>query len=640
MKEKKKLIRLGQFLCIPLITFLILLLCEIPAANAQTPQQIAKKALAATVLLVMEDANGELLGYGSGFFVQPNQIATNFHVIDGAARGTAKRVGQETEYTIEGVTALNENHDLAILQVSASGIQPLPLADSDTVEIGDTVYVAGNPKGFFEGTFSDGIISAVRGDSTSKRLQMTAPVSSGSSGGPVLNGRGEVIGVSFATFRDGQNLNFAMPSNYLNGLITCAQGIAKFNQGQHAAAMVDFDTAIRLNSDYPEAYIWRGIAKNELGQRTAAIVDFDTVIQLRIRKRLQNQETRRINLGQHAAAMAADLDTAIRLNSDNASIYMWRGIVRSELEQHVAAITDLDTAIRLEPDFAFAYNYRGNAKYNLGQYDAAIADYDKAIQLNPDYAIAYNNRGNAKYDLGQYDAAIADFDTAIRLNPDDAFAYYARGWAKHELRQYDAAITDYNTAIHLDPDAANIYYNRGNAKHKLGQYVAAIADFDTAIRLNPDDAFAYNNRGNAKYDLGQYDAAIADYDTAIRLNPDDAYAYKNRGLAKVDLGQHFAAIADCDMAIRFNPNLASAYTTRGLAKYRLGQYAAAIVDFDAAIRLNHDDGWAYYNRGLARHYLGRTWEATRDFQTSLALAKRTGDKRLETHAESTIRDLQ
>ena len=90
--------------------------------------QIAKKALAATVLLVMEDTNGELLGYGSGFFVQTNQIATNFHVIDGAALGTAKRVGQEAEYTIEGVTAMAESHDLAILQVSASGdIQPLPL---------------------------------------------------------------------------------------------------------------------------------------------------------------------------------------------------------------------------------------------------------------------------------------------------------------------------------------------------------------------------------------------------------------------------------------------------------------------------------------------------------------------------------
>jgi S1-C subfamily serine protease len=81
MKLKKKSLPSGQFLCAPFIAFLLLPPCGIPVANAQTPQQIAKKALAATVLLVMEDANGKPLGFGSGFFVDTNQIATNFHVI-------------------------------------------------------------------------------------------------------------------------------------------------------------------------------------------------------------------------------------------------------------------------------------------------------------------------------------------------------------------------------------------------------------------------------------------------------------------------------------------------------------------------------------------------------------------------------
>ncbi|MYE90957.1 trypsin-like serine protease, partial [Candidatus Poribacteria bacterium] len=298
MKLKKKSLQLGQILCAPFIVFLILLRCGIPVANAQTPQQIAKKALAATVLLVMKDDSGKPLGLGSGFFVDTNFIATNFHVIEGATRGTAKLVGEQTEYPIEVFTAMDETHDLAILQVAVPDVQPLPLGDSDTIEIGDTVYVAGNPKGYFEGTFSDGIISAIRGDSTSKRLQMTAPVSSGSSGGPVINGSGEVIGVSFATFRDGQNLNFAIPSNYLKGLIACTQGITKFNQGQYAAAIVEFDIATRLNPDYAAAYMWRGIVKYELGQRAAAIADFDTVIQLRIQRRLQNRETTKADIGQ------------------------------------------------------------------------------------------------------------------------------------------------------------------------------------------------------------------------------------------------------------------------------------------------------------------------------------------------------
>ncbi len=95
----------------------------------------------------MQDSNDLPLGFGSGFFVKSNLIATNYHVIAGAASGTAKLVGKSTTYKIEGFTATNKYNDLAILKVSASGIKPLPLGNSDAVKIGETVYVAGNPKG-------------------------------------------------------------------------------------------------------------------------------------------------------------------------------------------------------------------------------------------------------------------------------------------------------------------------------------------------------------------------------------------------------------------------------------------------------------------------------------------------------------
>ena len=76
----------------------------------------------------------------------------------------------------------------------------------------------GNPRGL-EGTFSQGIISSIRNVGTDKLLQLTAPISPGSSGGPVLNDKGQIVSVSVATFRGGQNLNFAIPSNYLKKLI-------------------------------------------------------------------------------------------------------------------------------------------------------------------------------------------------------------------------------------------------------------------------------------------------------------------------------------------------------------------------------------------------------------------------------------
>ena len=226
MKRSQKSVHivLGSFLVV--VVF-------VSVATAQTAQQIAKKSIDSTVLLVMEDSNRQPTGLGSGFFVKSHQIATNLHVIEGAASGYAKLIGQKTKYDIKGITAIDEKRDLVILSVVAFGKQPLPLDDSDTVLVGETVYAVGNPRGL-EGTFSQGIISSVRTVGTDKLLQLTAPISPGSSGGPVLNDKGNVIGVSVATFRGGQNLNFAIPSNYLRKLVLQIRAATPLSQIQQS----------------------------------------------------------------------------------------------------------------------------------------------------------------------------------------------------------------------------------------------------------------------------------------------------------------------------------------------------------------------------------------------------------------------
>lgn len=196
----------------------VLILVGANSTNAQTAQEIAKKAFSSTVLLVMEDANGQPLSLGSGFFIRDGEIASNLHVVEGAARGYAKLVGQKRKYDLEGITAVDSERDLVVLKISAAGSPVLPLASSDAVQVGESVYAVGNPQGL-EGTFSQGIVSSIREVGADKILQITAPISPGSSGGPVLNSKGEVIGVSVATFRGGQNLNFAIPSNYLKSLL-------------------------------------------------------------------------------------------------------------------------------------------------------------------------------------------------------------------------------------------------------------------------------------------------------------------------------------------------------------------------------------------------------------------------------------
>ena len=376
-----------------LVFFVVSTLFIFSGANltlAETAERIAEKALAATVYLEMKDRNGKTLGFGSGFLVKENLIATNYHVTEGAAQGTAKLVGKYTTYNIEGITATDQTNDLALLKVNAYGIKSLPLGDSDNVKIGATVYVAGNPKGL-EGTFSDGIISSRRDRYTKERLQMTAPISPGSNGGPVLNRNGEVIGVSVYVHRglDAQNLNFAVPSKYLKKLV---------NRSGHAKPLLQDNLSISAET----YFIW-GYVKHELSDYNGAIADYTQAIQLK---------------------------------SDSAEFYAVRGLAKQQLEQYPAAIADYNKAIQLKPDYAEAYYNRGLAKTTLGQHSVAITDFDKAIQLKSDYVEAYNARAFSKINKGQPVDAITDCNMAIQLKPNFAEAYVTSRTRKRTVRAY------------------------------------------------------------------------------------------------------------------------------------------------------------------------------------------------------------
>lgn len=211
---------------------------------AVSPRDIAKQVSPSVVLLVMEDANGQPLAMGSGFVVQEGVVATNQHVIEAAAGGYAKLAGQNTKYNVRGVVASDPARDLVLLAVDGLKAAPLNIGDSAQVAVGDQVYAIGNPQGL-EGTFSAGIVSGVRKVGKDSLLQITAPISPGSSGGPVTNNKGEVIGVAVATFKEGQNLNFAIPSQYLLQLIpTIKASVAlsepdKTQKGKKKESIVD-----------------------------------------------------------------------------------------------------------------------------------------------------------------------------------------------------------------------------------------------------------------------------------------------------------------------------------------------------------------------------------------------------------------
>lgn len=183
----------------------------------QTATEIAKRGINSTVSIVALDKISHPLGYGSGFLIDDELIATNVHVIEGSNSAYILKNGESKKYPVSGYVAIDRANDLVILKVPGLYGTNLPLGSETIPEIGDKIYAVGNPKGL-NGTFSEGIVSGVRNIQTNKVLQITAPISPGSSGGPVFNSSGQVVGISFASYSSGQNLNFAIPVKYLLNL--------------------------------------------------------------------------------------------------------------------------------------------------------------------------------------------------------------------------------------------------------------------------------------------------------------------------------------------------------------------------------------------------------------------------------------
>jgi hypothetical protein len=160
------------------------------------------------VLIRTYDKDGKALNIGTGFFIENGAgVITNWHVMRNASRATVSLNGNI--YKVLRVLALDTKSDLALLETEA-GVDGLHLR-RELPRVGENVMVIGNPLGY-ESSVSTGIVSAVRRSGDTTTIQITAPISPGSSGSPVVDMNGNVIGVANSTATRGQNVNFVIPS--------------------------------------------------------------------------------------------------------------------------------------------------------------------------------------------------------------------------------------------------------------------------------------------------------------------------------------------------------------------------------------------------------------------------------------------
>lgn len=253
-------------------------------------------------VVVVETQRGNKKGLGTGFFINSRgHIVTNYHVIYGAQQATVK-THDGRRYPVKQIIAEDTEADLVLITADIPARDIVPVEISGRLpEVGEKIYAIGHPMGL-EKTVSEGIVSAIRklpklGDI----IQITAAISPGSSGGPVFNAAGQVIGVARATLRTGQNLNFAVPGKKVLAM-RGGQGhsftefarempggaLEKFQQGrilhakkEYRKAVQAFQEAIKAKPDFAEAYHGAGMAYGAMRRTDLAIDNFRQAVRLK-----------------------------------------------------------------------------------------------------------------------------------------------------------------------------------------------------------------------------------------------------------------------------------------------------------------------------------------------------------------------
>ncbi len=463
---------------------LIFLFTPIPSAAQDLLPDLVRRIKPSAVAIETFDVRGEKLSRGSGFFVDSDRVVTNRHVIEGAHRAEVHSY-TGTVYPVKGVLAVDAEGDLALLKVDVPPNQSRPLSlDRTSPQEGESVVVIGNPFGL-EGSVTNGIVSAVRDIPTFGRIiQITAPISPGSSGSPVVNMQGQVIGVATLQITGGQSVNFAIPSERISQLQTVTlmslpelvvssgrnkrakavqffrDGLSFLSQDDCEKALPYFEKAVDSDSNYAEAWAQTGFCKEKLGRHAEAI---------------------------EASKKAVSLRPA-------AESYFNIGLANYYLKQYRDAVEAYRQAIRLDPyNAADAYYALGLVYRDWGRADDEIQAYKQAIKLRPDYASAYERLGSRYFRSRKYSEAVEVFKQLSALKPGDATAPNNLGEAYLELSRFNEAMESFRQAIRLKPDFGRAFYNLGKCHLAMGNRDAALEQYNILQNLDQDWAEKLNN---------------------------------------------------------------------------------------------------------------------------------------------------
>lgn len=324
---------------------IMLLLLLLPALSYSDINKVFSENSRAVVTVTAYNRNGEALTEGTGFVAgKEGIVVTNFHVISIASSVKVKIGGKVMDAV--GIIYEDRANDIMILKVKGNNLPSVRFGEHSRLNKGDSVYIISSNEGSGN-IISSGIFRGLKEMSQKRKvLQFTAPVTHGSSGSPVLNDNGEVVGIVTFLIKRGQKLVLAMPVDSIVERI------------RHTGTVVSMDKALRSYKNSPDHWFYLGYFLIEAGAHKDAV---DV------------------------------LKEAVRLRPDHADAYYYLGAAYEELKTDEKAADAYRKAVKAAPDFSDAYFRLGMAYGRLGRYKDAVEAFKQAVRSDPDHADAHYN---------------------------------------------------------------------------------------------------------------------------------------------------------------------------------------------------------------------------------------------------------
>lgn len=594
-----------------------------PARADDQAERVFRQVAPAVVTVLAFDESAAPEGQGSGVVIGAERVATNCHVVKEAK--SLKVRGAQGEFAASWARQ-DPARDLCLLAVPGLTAPAPKIRPLEGLAAGERVYAVGNPLGFGL-AISSGLVYAVAPVKGEPAIVSTAPQSPGSSGGGLFDAEGRLMGLTTSIFGLGQNLNLALPAQWIEELAS---------HGQRPPPPAEVPGPEPRWAEEAEALAdagdWAGLEAHarrwQADQPTAARAPNQLALALISQNRNREAEDA--------------VREALRLDEHSASNWALLANVLHAAGRGAEAEEALTRCLAIQPSIAHAYFVRSVWRKEAGRNDEARAQIREALRLEPGIAKYWRELGVILDQAGQPDAAAQAYRTALRLHPADRDLEQTLARVLAREGKPDAARRvlgkDGGGERVADREAeATTWINLGSAELQRQRYAEAERAFRKALELAPQSPHAWLELGVALARTARPAEAAQAYERALALRPRWPNALVNRANLRSDQGDQAGALQDLEDATRIAPDLSHAWRGLGIVKAKAGDQRGAAEAYRkvVALRAATIDDWVSLGESLGRsREFGPALEAlataeqldSRNFRVLLASALVVGNK--------------